>query len=79
MIKKISALFICHELKYSLIKISVMLALLFSPMFSLPLPVQAQTEDKIVTITDPLNPAKATLFSGTYVYQGTRSLGVMDQ
>jgi hypothetical protein len=75
MTKNFSALFIRHEKKHSLIKILVMLALLLSPMFSLPLPVQAQTEDKVLTITDPLNPAKATLYSGTYVYQGTRSSG----
>jgi hypothetical protein len=52
-----------------------MLALLLSPMFSLPLPVQAQTEDKIVSITDPIDPNKALTYSGTYVYQGTRSSG----
>jgi hypothetical protein len=33
----------------------------------------AQTENKILTITDPLNSAKATQYAGTYVYQGTRS------
>ena len=35
----------------------------------------AQTENKIVTITDPLDPAKAAMYTGTYVYQGTRSSG----
>ncbi len=53
---------------------SVLILIIFlSPIFSLA--VQAQTENKVLTITDPLNPAKATLYSGTYVYQGTRSSG----
>ncbi len=39
----------------------------------LPAMTDAQTENKIVTITDPINPAKAIQYSGTYVYQGTRS------
>jgi len=41
----------------------------------LPSVVQAQTENKVLTITDPLNATKATQYSGTYVYQGTRSSG----
>lgn len=73
MTKNFSAMFIRHELKHSLIKILVMLALLLSSMFSLLLPVQAQTEDKVLTITDPLSSTKALQYSGTYVYQGTRS------
>lgn len=39
----------------------------------LPAASDAQTENKILTITDPINPANAILYSGTYVYQGTRS------
>ncbi len=49
------------------------LTVLFTFIFTLA--VQAQTEDKVLTITDPLNAAKATQYSGTYVYQGTRSSG----
>ncbi len=41
--------------------------------FLLPAASEAQTENKILTITDPNNAAKATQYSGTYVYQGTRS------
>ena len=32
----------------------------------------AQTENKIVTINDPLHPEYAVQYSGTYIYQGTR-------
>lgn len=56
---------------------SILIFIIFlSPIFSLA--VHAQTEDKAVTITDNRNPAsieKAALYSGTYVYQGTRSSG----
>jgi hypothetical protein len=58
-------------MKQHLIKIAIILALLLSPILSLP--VNAQTENKILSITDSINPGKATLYSGTYVYQGTRS------
>lgn len=58
-------------MKRSIIKILVILSLLLSPVFSLT--ARAQTENKILTITDPLNNAKGIQYSGTYVYQGTRS------
>jgi len=52
---------------------SVLILIIFlSPIFSLA--VQAQTENKLVTITDPLNPL-AEQISGTYVYQGLHTSG----
>jgi len=51
----------------------IIFLLLLLPMLSLV--AYAQTENKIVTITDPLDPSKALTYTGTYVYQGTRSSG----